>query len=377
VSVAQSPLLEPVRVGAWHLPNRVVMAPMTRSRAGGGDTPTALTALYYSQRASAGLIVAEASQISPEGQGYLRTPGIYSRAQIDGWQRVTQAVHQRGGTIVLQLWHVGRVSHPDNRLPQTRSVAPSALAPSIKVFTRNGLLPAPVPHELSRAEIESLAVEYAQAAHNALEAGFDGVELHAANGYLIDQFLHGSSNRRDDDFGGSATNRCRFLFEICDRVCDKIGAERVGVRLSPFGIFNGVSDNASEELFTTAISGLSQRRLAYLHVVNQEVSGDRSRAGAHTDVAAFARNLFSATLIATGGYSVESAETLLHCGGADLIGFGRPFISNPDLVERVRSRVAWTPSDRATYYTQGPAGYTDYPIASARSVASSEAGPPS
>ena len=354
-------LLTPATVGAWTLPNRIVMAPMTRSRAGDEDAPTALNALYYGQRASAGLVISEASQISPEAQGYIRTPGIYSKAQVQGWRLVTRAVHAEGGTIVLQLWHVGRMSHPENRLPGSRSVSCSALAPSARIFTPSGIHAVPIPHALERAEIAAVVESYAAAARQALQAGFDGVEVHAANGYLIDQFLNDSSNRRSDEYGGDPHNRCRFLFEVCDCVAAAIGANRVGVRLSPFGAFNDVSDSDPARLFSTAITGLSQRSLAYLHVINVETSGDRrAKAAAAVDVAQFARALHKGTLIVGGGYDPASAADALRRGHADAIAFGRPFIANPDLVARVRRGVPLAQPDRATFYTTGPAGYTDY-----------------
>lgn len=356
-------LMAPMQLGAWHLPNRVVMAPMTRSRAGAGEAATASTARYYAQRATAGLIVAEASQVSAEGQGYLRTPGIHTRAQVEGWRLVTEAVHARGGRIVLQLWHVGRVSHPDNRPAGARSVAPTARPAAVRIFTSSGMWPAGTPQCLTTNEVAGVAADYARAARNALEAGFDGVELHGANGYLVDQFLQGSSNDRTDRYGGSAENRCRFLFETVDCLGEAIGAERVGVRLSPFGVFNDVRDEAPAELFATAMRGLSERRLAYLHVINPEVSGDRTRGEAGVDVPAFAREHYRGTLMVAGGYTPESGDALLRAGKADLVAFGRPFISNPDFVDRVRRGLPLAPSDRATYYTEGDRGYTDYPDA--------------
>jgi N-ethylmaleimide reductase len=356
-------LFAPIEVGAWKLANRIVMAPMTRSRAGAGDAATPLMAQYYAQRASAGLVVAEASQISPEGQGYVGTPGIYSAAQVDGWRRVTNAVHAAGGTIVLQLWHVGRIAHPDNKPAGAGSVAPSALAAEVKVFTPNGLFAAPVPHALTAGEIERLIGDYAQAARNALAAGFDGIELHAANGYLIDQFLQDGANRRTDDHGGAIGNRCRLLFEVCDRLIGVVGTGRLGVRLSPFGVFNGISDSDPAALLAAAMAGLSQRALAYLHVVNQEVSGDRNTGLHEVDVAAFARRHYSGTLVVAGGYGAESAQAVLSAGGAEMVAFGRPFIANPDLVQRLRSGASLATGDRATYYTEGPAGYTDYATA--------------
>ncbi len=353
-------LFSQLRVGALHLPSRVVMAPMTRARAGRHGVPTALMARYYAQRASAGLIVAEATQISDEAQGYLRTPGIHTDEQIANWRQVTSAVHDAGGRIVLQLWHVGRVSHPDNRAPGTRSVGPSPIAARIRIFTSTGIHPAPVPHELSTQEIEAIIQQYARAARDAMEAGFDGVEIHAGNGYLIDQFLHESSNQRTDAYGGSPQNRSRLLWDACEAVGLAVGNDRVGVRLSPFGVFNDVGDPDPYGLFGTAIRGLARFRPAYLHVINPEVSGDRSVAVQGVDVARFSRELFDGILMVAGGYDTDSAERALREGTADLIGFGRSYISNPDLPRRMREGIALAPPDRATFYTEGELGYTDY-----------------
>jgi N-ethylmaleimide reductase len=353
-------LFSPLRVGALDLPSRIVMAPMTRARAGHLGIPTALMARYYAQRASAGLIVAEATQVSEEGQGYLRTPGIHSDEQVAGWRQVTSAVHDADGRIVLQLWHVGRVSHPDNRVPGTRSVGPSPIAPRTRIFTSTGIHPAPTPHELSVPEIEAIVQQYAQAARNAIAAGFDGVEIHAGNGYLIDQFLHENSNRRTDAYGGSPQNRSRLLWEMCEAVCLAVGNDRTGVRLSPFGVFNDVDDTHPEQLFDVAIRGLAPLRPAYLHVINPEVSGDRSVSVEGVDAALFSRERFDGTLMVAGGYDAQSAERALQEGTADLIGFGRPYIANPDLTARLRDETALTPADRATFYTEGERGYTDY-----------------
>lgn len=356
-------LFSPVQVGALRLPSRIVMAPMTRARSGPHGVPTALNAEYYAQRASAGLIVAEATQIGDEAQGYMRTPGIHTPAQVAAWKAVTQAVHDAGGRIVLQLWHVGRVSHPENREPGTRSVGPSPVAADVRIFTPTGMHPAPVPHALSAGEIRAVVDDYARAARNAMDAGFDGVEIHAGNGYLIDQFLHANANLRDDDYGGSAAHRSRLLWEAAEAVADAVGAQRTGVRLSPFGVFNGVSDPDPARLFETAIRGLDAMGLAYLHVINPEVSGDRAaRTGAaEADVPRFCRERFSGKLMVAGGYDRDSAEQALRRGDADLIGFGRPYIANPDLAARLKRGAPLATPDRATFYTEGPRGYVDYP----------------
>lgn len=355
-------LFSPLRVGALVLPSRIVMAPMTRARSGPHGVPLALSATYYAQRASAGLIVAEATQISDEGQGYMRTPGIHTPQQLAAWRVITDAVHGAGGRIVLQLWHVGRVSHPENREPGTRSVGPSAIAADVKIFTPTGMHPAPVPHALTSDEIAAIVSEYAQAARNAMEAGFDGVEIHAGNGYLIDQFLHANANLRTDAYGGDASGRSRFLWEVCEAVMAAVGADRTGVRLSPFGVFNGVSDPDPAALFATAISGLDRLRPAYLHVINLEVSGDRTtQAESEVDVARFSREHFSGKLMVAGGYGLDSAEQALQAGVADMIGFGRPYIANPDLAMRLRRGLDLAKPERATFYTDGPKGYIDYP----------------
>jgi N-ethylmaleimide reductase len=339
------------------------MAPMTRARSGPHGVPTPLNATYYAQRASAGLIVAEATQISADGQGYMRTPGIHTQAQVEGWKAVTGAVHAAGGRIALQLWHVGRASHPENREPGSRSVGPSAVAADIRIYTPRGWHPAPVPHALSEAEIRGVVADYARAAHLAVEAGFDGVELHAGNGYLVDQFLHANANRRTDAYGGSAANRSRLLWEVTEALAGAVGADRTGVRLSPFGVFNGVSDPDPAGLFATAIRGLDGMGLAWLHVINPEVSGDRAAkdVAPDVDVPRFCRTHFRGTLMVAGGYDRDSAEAALQHGDADLVGFGRPYIANPDLAERLGRGAPLAAPERATFYTEGSRGYVDYP----------------
>jgi N-ethylmaleimide reductase len=266
-------LFTPIEVGPLALKNRVVMAPLTRSRAGPGNVPPQLNALYYAQRASAGLIISEATQISPEGQGYISTPGIHSPEQIAGWRCVTQAVHIAGGSIVLQLWHVGRISHPSFQPGGRAPIAPSAIRPNGQAFTEKGFEPIPTPRALETAEIPAIVEQYAQAARNALAAGFDGVEVHAANGYLIDQFLRERTNKRDDRYGGSIENRTRFLMEVVDAVSAAVGAERTGVRISPQNTQNDIADSDPQTLFNYVAEQLSGKGLAYLHIIEGDTSG--------------------------------------------------------------------------------------------------------
>ena len=266
-------LFSPVEVGPLRVKNRIVMAPLTRSRAGPGNVPTQLNALYYAQRASAGLIISEATQIAPEGQGYISTPGIHSAEQIEGWKCVTKAVHVAGGHIVLQLWHVGRISHPSFQPGGAAPVAPSAIRPNGQAFTAKGLEPIPTPRALETDEIPRIVEQYAQAARNAMAAGFDGVEVHAANGYLIDQFLQDRTNKRTDQYGGSIGNRSRFLMEVVDAVSAAVGAERTGVRISPQNTQNDIGDRDPQTLFNYVAEHLSGKGLAYLHIIVGDTSG--------------------------------------------------------------------------------------------------------
>ncbi len=355
-----SPLFAPFKLGAIELANRFVMAPLTRNRAGPGRTPTDLTVEYYRQRAGAGLIITEASQISPMGQGYLDTPGIYSPEQIAGWKRVTEAVHAAGGRIFIQLWHVGRISHssllPDNAAP----VAPSAITAKSKTFTTEGFVDVSAPRAMTAADIQATVVDYSQAARNAIEAGFDGVEVHAANGYLIDQFLRDSSNHRDDEYGGSIENRTRFLAEVIDAVVAAIGAERVGVRFSPVSPFNDVTDTQPQALFERAIERIDAHALAYVHVIEGATGGDRE-IDPSFDFAAL-RAKFKGPWMVNNGYDLDLAQARLAEGAADLFCFGRPFISNPDLVRRLQEGRALNPLDGGTLYGGDAEGYTDYPF---------------
>jgi N-ethylmaleimide reductase len=363
-------LFQPYKLGTLTLPHRIVMAPLTRSRARQpGNVPTALNACYYAQRASAALIISEATQVSMQGQGYAWTPGIHSREQVEGWRLVTDAVHDAGGRIFLQLWHVGRISHPslqpDNMLP----VAPSAITPAGDAFIENDkgegqLAPFVRPRALQIEEMPYLVQQYARAARNALAADFDGVEVHGANGYLIDQFISSSTNRRTDAYGGQVENRARLLMEVVEAVSEIWGPDRVGVRLSPLGTMNDISDAEPEATFGSIAEALSDFHFAYLHIVNPAAAaiekGDRPDAAAQR-MLALIRKRYRGTLILCGGFDRDTAEAWLEHGKADLIAFGRKFIANPDLPERFRERKPLNADDPSTYYGGGEKGYTDYP----------------
>ncbi|WP_338811348.1 alkene reductase (plasmid) [Agrobacterium leguminum] len=362
-----SNLFSPLKIGALELTHRVVMAPLTRMRAHvPGNIPTKLNVEYYRQRASAGgLIVSEGAQISESGQGMPATPGIHSAAQIEGWRAVTEAVHDKGGVIVLQLWHVGRISHssvqPNNALP----VAPSAIAAAGNAFTANfERVPFETPRALERKEIPLLIETYAQAARNAMAAGFDGVEIHGANGYLLEQFLQSRSNKRYDGYGGSIENRSRLVVEVAKAVSSAVGPDRTGIRLSPFGVANDSGVDDPFPLYAHLIGELSKLDLAYLHLIEPRASGAGQAEVDHKNVP-FASELFRPlwgnALIAAGNYNAETAETAVAEGRADAIAFGRLFIANPDLPTRLRRRVDLNAYNRATFYGGGAEGYTDYP----------------
>jgi N-ethylmaleimide reductase len=357
-SKAAPDLFTPISVGPLDLPNRVVMAPLTRSRAGAGNVPTALNALYYAQRASAGLIISEATQVAPEGQGYISTPGIHSAEQVKGWQCVTGAVHACGGRIVLQLWHVGRISHqsfqPGGKLP----VAPSAIKPNVQAYTANGFEPVPTPRALDIGEIPGIVEQFAQGARNAMEAGFDGVEVHGANGYLIDQFLRDGTNKRTDAYGGSIENRTRFLLDVVDAVTAAVGAERTGLRISPQNGQSDISDSDPQRLFDHVASALSGKGLAYLHVIEGDTGGTPVRPFDYAEL----KRRFGGIVIANNGFDAERAESAIGEGRADLVAFGKPFISNPDLVARLYLKAPLAPANRDTFYGGGEQGYTDYPL---------------
>jgi N-ethylmaleimide reductase len=352
-------IFSPFVLGPLHLPNRVVMAPMTRNRAGRGSVPGSLNATYYAQRASAGLIISEATQISPQGVGYPGTPGIHNAEQIAGWKGVTAAVHAAGGRMFLQLWHVGRISHPSLQPDGALPVAPSAITPAGQAMTIEGLKPFVAPRALETREIAGIVEDYRQAARNARNAGFDGVELHGANGYLIDQFLRDRSNRRTDRYGGTAQNRARFLIEVVEAIVGEWGAERVGVRLSPANPFNDMADNNPAATFSTAVTELNRFGLAYLHVVEPAAS-DPVGDGEVPDIRFF-RKLWRGTLMGNKGYDLARANAVIQAGWADLVSFAVLFLANPDLPIRFRRGGPFNPPDRKTFYGGTAAGYTDYP----------------
>jgi N-ethylmaleimide reductase len=354
-------LLSPVKLGPYELPNRIVMAPLTRNRAGAGNVPTQINAEYYAQRASAGLIVTEASQVSPQGMGYPQTPGIYSKEQVEGWRLVTDAVHERGGRIFLQLWHVGRISHPSLQPNGTLPVAPSAIAPEGEAATYEGEQPFVTPRALETQEIPDIIEQYRQGAENALAAGFDGVEIHSANGYLLDQFLQDGSNQRTDQYGGSIENRARLLLEVTEAVTSVWGADRVGVRLSPSGTFNSMYDSNPEPLFSYVVNSLDRFGLAYLHIVEPRVDGNITLDRSTGFPASYFRPIFHSTIITAGGYDRESGNEVLAAGDADLVAYGRLFIANPDLPKRFALNAPLNTPDRSTFYGGDQRGYTDYP----------------
>ncbi len=350
-------VLSPIEIGSYTLPNRVVMAPLTRMRSPDGIA-NELMATYYTQRASAGLIISEASPISSQGIGYPAIPCIYNAEQVEGWKKITSAVHANNGVMFLQLWHVGRISHPDyhnGELP----VAPSPIQPKGNAITPSGMKPFVTPHDLSIAEIKEIVQHYRHAAQNALAAGFDGVEIHGANGYLIDQFLRDGSNQRTDEYGGSVENRTRFLLEVTEAVVSVWGAERVGVRLAPSGTFNDMTDSVPEALFIYVLQQLNRFELAYLHVVDALESDIRH--GANVVDLAVLRAAYNGILIVCGGYDFERANETIAQGLADAVAFGQLYIANPDLVERFAANAPLNKPDPSTFYGGEAKGYTDYP----------------
>jgi N-ethylmaleimide reductase len=355
-------VFSPFRLGPLQLPNRMVMAPMTRNRAGPGEVLGPLNVTYYVQRASAGLIVTEGTQVSQQGQGYAGTPGIFTAEQVAGWKLVTQGVHEAGGRIFLQLWHVGRISHPSLQPGGAPPIAPSAVQPSGQIMTANGLQPFVMPRALATNEIAAVVEEFRRGAANAKLAGFDGVELHGANGYLVDQFLKDKTNRRTDRYGGSALNRARFLVEVIEAIAGEWGGARVGVRLAPTNPFNDIADSNPAATFSVAIGELNRLGLGYLHIV-EPLPTDPVAAGEIPDIR-FVRRIWRGTLIGNKGYDLARANMALREGIVDLVSFASLFLANPDLPERFRRGAGLNPPDRPTFYGGSAKGYTDYPTLS-------------
>lgn len=359
-------LFTPYRLGALELPNRLVMAPLTRGRANPDGTPNALMAEYYRQRATAGLLITEATPVSAQGVGWVNAPKIYEEKHAEGWKQVTQAVHEEGGRIFLQLWHMGRASHPDfhnGELP----VAPSAIAAQGESHAPGGKKPYVTPRALRTEEIPGVIADYARAVRLAREAGFDGVEVHGANGYLIDQFLRDGSNQRTDEYGGSVANRVRFLLEVTAAVVSAWSADHVGVRLSPTNPYNDMRDSDPVATFTHAAKTLNRFGLAYLHVLEgrdghwSAVPGEK--------VTPHIRRVFKGPIIANAGYDADSAAQTIAAHEADLVAFGVPFIANPDLVYRFQTGAELNPPDMASFYGGNAKGYTDYPVLEKTAVA--------
>ncbi|MGY2735787.1 alkene reductase [Sphingomonas sp. UYP23] len=351
-------LFDSYTLGAIPLANRIVMAPLTRNRAGAGFVPGPFAADYYAQRATAGLLIAEATQVSQQGQGYQDTPGIYTDAQVDGWRVVTDRVHVAGGKIFLQLWHVGRISHVDLQPNGGAPVAPSAIRAKAKTFVGNAFVDTSTPRALKLDEIPGVVEDFRRAAANAIRAGFDGVEVHGANGYLLDQFAKDGANHRTDAYGGSIENRARLMLEVTKAVVAEVGADRTGIRISPVSPASGVSDSNPQPLFDYIVDALSALDLVYLHVIEGATGGDRDFAP--FDYASLRRR-FANAYMANNGYTLELATTAIESGAADLVAFGQPYIANPDLVARFRQHAPLNTIDQDTLYGGAAKGYTDYP----------------
>ncbi len=366
--MSERTLFQPVDLGPIQIQNRIVMAPLTRSRATPDGVPRDMHVEYYRQRATAGLIITEATNISGEGRGYAWTPGIWTDAQVEGWRKVTDAVHAEGGHIYLQLWHVGRVSHPDLQPGNALPVAPSAIAAKGQSFTEEGMKDMVTPRALSADELPRVVEDYRHAARQAKAAGFDGVEIHSANGYLLDQFLRDGANKRDDAFGGSVENRLRFPLQVVDAVVDVWGPERTGIRISPVSPANDLTDSDPKSVFLPYVEALSERRLAYLHVVEGATGGPREVGGFDLSIL---REKFSGLYMGNNDYSPQLAAERVASGAIDLACFGRPFISNPDLVRRIALGAPLAPWDKSTFYGGDERGYTDYPPMTPEEVARS------
>ncbi|MEX0604068.1 MAG: alkene reductase [Marinobacter sp.] len=360
----QDVLFESFKLGNLSLPNRVLMSPLTRSRSSQpGDVPNDMNAEYYQQRASAGLIISEATQVSPQGKGYAFTPGIHSDEQIAGWKKVTDAVHEAGGRIHLQLWHVGRISHTDLQPDGRKPVAPSAIAPEgAKTFVSadSGMVEIPEPRALETDEISGIVEQFRVGAQNAKAAGFDGVEVHAANGYLLDQFLKSGSNQRTDEYGGSAENRAKLTLMVTQAAIDVWGKENVGIRVSPTGSFNAMYDEDPLETYSVLAKHLNDLGLAYIEVVEDSFQGNHANGRPESVIDAIQAN-FKGSYIANGAYTAEEARRRISAGRCNLVTFGRPFIANPDLPERFRQDAPLNEWDDSTFYGGDAEGYIDYP----------------
>lgn len=364
-------LFDPITIGDIALKNRIVMAPLTRNRSPGA-VPNTLNVTYYEQRATAGLLITEGTAITQQGQGYADVPGLYTPEALEGWRKVTDAVHAKGGRIVVQMWHVGRISHNSLQPDGLKPVAPSAIRAKSKTYLINSdgtgsFAETSEPHALDVAEIGGIVEDYRKAARAAIDAGFDGIEIHAANGYLIDQFLRSGSNHRTDAYGGSIGNRARFLFEVMDAVTKEIGAGRVGIRLSPVTPANDVFDPEPQTLFGYAVKNLARYPLAYIHIIEGATGGPRDHQQGERP---FDYDALRSTYVAAGGkaawmtnngYDRALAVKTIKDGEADLVAFGKSFIANPDLVERLKLDAPLNPPDQATFYGGGARGYTDYP----------------
>ena len=355
-------LYDPAKVGGIDVQNRVFMAPLTRNRSKPDFSPSDLAAKYYSQRASGGLLITEATQISPEGIGYINTPGIYSEAQVEGWKAVTEAVHAKGGKIIVQLWHVGRISHSSLQPGGQAPLAPSAIKAQSQTFIESGMVDVSEPRAMTLDDIKRTIADYRHAAECARRAGFDGVEVHAANGYLIDQFLTDGANKRTDAYGGPVENRYRFLGEVLDAVLEVWPADKVGIRLSPTGKFNDVSDSDRLGTFTYVVDRIKPLGLAYLHIVEAFPGIEQTEEDRRTLETLISK--WDGFYIANGGYEKSGAEAAVRSGRVGAVAFGRPFLANPDLPKRLELGAALNEPDQASFYGGGAEGYTDYPALS-------------
>lgn len=348
-------LFTPLKVGALTLPNRILLAPLTRTRADAGHMPNALMTEYYSQRATGGLLITECTMVAPGTSAFINEPGIYNDAQIAAWKNVAEAVHAKGGRIFMQIWHAGRAAHPDMN-DGAPTVSSSATAIEGDIQTPKGKVPQAVPHALTAEEIPGIVAAYVQGAKNAIAAGFDGVEVHGANGYLIDQFLRDTPNQRSDSYGGSLDNRARFLFEVLTAVIAAIGAHKVGLRLSPLNSYNGMKDSDPVALIGYLCEKLNTFNLAYLHLMRADFFGVQK-----ADVMTLAREKYKGVLIGNMGYTADEAQTAVTAGKMDAVAFGTAFLANPDLPARIQAKAPLNTPDSSTFYTPGAKGYTDYP----------------